>query len=109
MSDLHLKFIECAIAGWKIETLVRASKDGLLKRENVTPLLIHLGFETLTHLLTNSPLPSTILSYIVDGIEGLDREHPTKGPYFLLSTIRVLRSPRDSRRLPRHPRSSCRV
>lgn len=91
MNDLCLKFVERALAGWEIENLVRGSEDGSLKRETVIPLLIHPGFEVLTRLLTNSPLQSTILSYIVDGIEGFERELPSEEPYFLLTIIRVLR------------------
>ncbi|KAH0834004.1 hypothetical protein J3R83DRAFT_11240 [Lanmaoa asiatica] len=91
MNDLCLKFVERALAGWEIENLVRATEDGSLKRETVIPLLIHPGFEVLTRLLTNSPLQSTILSYIVDGIEGFERELPFEEPYFLLTIIRVLR------------------
>ena len=90
MNDLCLKFVERALAGWEIENLVR-TEDGVLKRETVVPLLIHPGFEVLTRLLTNSPLQSTILSYIVDGIEGFERELPSEEPYFLLTIIRVLR------------------
>ncbi|KAF8422830.1 nucleoporin Nup186/Nup192/Nup205 [Boletus edulis BED1] len=48
------------------------------------------GFEVLTRLLTNSPLQSTILSYIVDGIEGFEHELPSEEPYFLLTIIRIL-------------------
>ena len=91
MNDLCLMLVERALAGWEIENLVRASEDGSLKREAVIPLLVHPGFEVLTRLLTNSPLQSTILSYIVDGIEGFERELPTEEPYFLLTIIRVLR------------------
>jgi nuclear pore complex protein Nup205 len=91
MNDLCLKFVERALAGWEIETLVRGSEDGSLKRETVIPLLIHPGFQVLTRLLTNSPLQSTILSYIVDGIEGFERDLPSEEPYFLLTLIRVLR------------------
>ncbi|KAF8424756.1 nucleoporin Nup186/Nup192/Nup205 [Boletus edulis BED1] len=91
MNDLCLKFVERALAGWEIENLVRASEDGLLRRETVIPLLIHPGFEVLTRLLTNSPLQSTILSYIVDGIKGFEHELPSEEPYFLLTIIRVLR------------------
>ncbi|KAF8121263.1 hypothetical protein EV363DRAFT_1568869 [Boletus edulis] len=88
MNDLCLKFVERALADWEIENLVRASEDGLLRRETVIPLLIHPGFEVLTCLLTNSPLQSTILSYIVDGIEGFEHELPSEEPYFLLTIIR---------------------
>ena len=91
MNDLCLKFVERALAGWEIENLVRGSEDGTLKRETVIPLLIHPGFDVLTRLLTNSTLQSTILSYIVDGIEGFERELPSEEPYFLLTIIRVLR------------------
>ncbi|KAF8548025.1 hypothetical protein OG21DRAFT_1489716 [Imleria badia] len=66
-------FVECALAGWEIENLVRASED------------------MLTRLLTNSPLQSTILSYIVNGIEGFEHELPSEEPCFLLTIIRVLR------------------
>ncbi|KAF9219350.1 hypothetical protein BS17DRAFT_804452 [Gyrodon lividus] len=91
MNDLCLKFVERALAGWEVESLVRGSEDGLLKRETVIPLLVHPGFEVLTRLLTNSPLQTTILSYIVDGIEGFERELPSEEPYFLLTIVRVLR------------------
>ncbi|KAG8215255.1 hypothetical protein J3R82DRAFT_8809, partial [Butyriboletus roseoflavus] len=91
MNDLCLKFVEGALAGWEIENLVRGSEDGSLKRETVIPLLVHPGFELLTRLLTDSSLQSTILSYIVDGIEGFEHELPSEEPYFLLTIIRVLR------------------
>ena len=91
MNDLCLKFVERALAGWEIENLVRGSEDGPLKRETIIPLLVHPGFEVLTRLLTNSPLQSTLLSYIVDGIEGFERDLPSEEPYFLLTIIRVLR------------------
>ncbi|KAI9568234.1 hypothetical protein HD554DRAFT_2039038 [Boletus coccyginus] len=84
-------FVERALAGWEIETLVRGSEDGLLKRETVIPLLIHPGYEVLTCLLTNSPLQSTILSYIIGGIEGFERKLPSEELYFLLTIIGVLR------------------
>ncbi|KAF8547547.1 hypothetical protein OG21DRAFT_1490134 [Imleria badia] len=89
-NDLCLKFVEHALPGWEIENLVRASEDGSLKRETIILLLIHPGFEMLAGLLTNSPLQSTILSYIVDGIKGFEHEHPSKEPYFLLTIIRIL-------------------
>ncbi|KAF8550605.1 hypothetical protein OG21DRAFT_1487649 [Imleria badia] len=91
MNDLCLKFVERALADWEIENLVRGSEDGSLKRETVIPLLVHPGFEVLTRLLTNSPLQSTILSYIVDGLEGFECELPSEEPYFLLTIIHVLR------------------
>ncbi|KAF8126605.1 hypothetical protein EV363DRAFT_1525747 [Boletus edulis] len=84
-NDLRLKFVEHALPGWEIENLVRASEDGSLKRETV---IIHPGFEMLAGLLMNSSLQSTILSYIVDGIEGFEHEHPSEEPYFLLTIIR---------------------
>ncbi|KIK97850.1 hypothetical protein PAXRUDRAFT_824522 [Paxillus rubicundulus Ve08.2h10] len=91
MNDLCLKFVERALAGWEVESLVRGSEDAVLKREIVIPLLVHPGFEVLTRLLTNSPLQSSVLSYIVDGIEGFERELPLEEPYFLLTIVRVLR------------------
>lgn len=91
MNDLCLMFVERALAGWEIETLVRGSEDGSLKRETVIPLLVHPGYEVLTCLLANSPLQSTILSYIIGGIEGFERELPSEELYFLLTIIRVLR------------------
>ncbi|KAF8122124.1 hypothetical protein EV363DRAFT_1558413 [Boletus edulis] len=84
-NDLRLKFVEHALPGWEIENLVRASEDGSLKRETV---IIHPGFKMLAGLLTNFSLQSTILSYIVDSIEGFEHEHPSEEPYFLLTTIR---------------------
>ncbi|KIJ60466.1 hypothetical protein HYDPIDRAFT_98637 [Hydnomerulius pinastri MD-312] len=93
MNDLCLKFIERALAGWELESLVQNTSEGggHLKRETLIPLLIHPGFDVLSRLLTPSPLQSSLLSYVVDGIAGFDSSLPTDEPSFLSTIIRVLR------------------
>ncbi|KAH7882163.1 nucleoporin Nup186/Nup192/Nup205 [Phlebopus sp. FC_14] len=91
INDLCLKFVERSLAGWDVESLVRGGEEGLLRRENIIPLLVHPGYEMMCRLLTNSSLQTSILAYIVEGIEGFENEFAAEQPCFRSTIVRVLR------------------
>ena len=91
MNDLCLKFVECALASWEVEGLLRVGEEGVLRREDVVPLLTHPGYEVMSRLLTDSPLQASILSYIVDGIEGFEKDLAEEEPGLRNTIVRVLR------------------
>ncbi|KAI6142345.1 nucleoporin Nup186/Nup192/Nup205 [Pisolithus tinctorius] len=91
MNDLCLKFVERALASWEVESLVRLGEEGVLRRENVIPLLNHPGYDVISRLLTNSPLQASILSYIVDGVEGFEKDLTEEEPGLRNTIVRVLR------------------
>ncbi|KAL4071568.1 nucleoporin Nup186/Nup192/Nup205 [Scleroderma yunnanense] len=91
MNDLCLKFVERALASWEVESLVRIGEEGVLRRENVVPLLTHPGYEVMSRLLTDSPLQASILSYIVDGVEGFEKDLAEDEPGLRNTIVRVLR------------------
>lgn len=91
MNDLCLCYIERALASFDLESLVSATDEGPLKSETLIPLLVHPGFDVMKRLLTNSPLQSSILSYVVEGIEGFEKEVSEEEPFFRNTIIRVLR------------------
>ncbi|KAI5985097.1 nucleoporin Nup186/Nup192/Nup205 [Pisolithus albus] len=91
MNDLCLKFVERALASWEVESLVRLGEEGMLRRENVVPLLNHPGYDIISRLLTNSPLQASVLSYIVDGVEGFEKDLTEEEPGLRNTIVRVLR------------------
>ncbi|KAJ7778502.1 nucleoporin Nup186/Nup192/Nup205 [Mycena metata] len=90
-NDLCLCFIERALASFDLESLIRASDDSQLKGEAVVALLIHPGYEVVKRLLTNSPLQSSILTYVVEGLAGFEKGLADEEPYFGSTIVRVLR------------------
>lgn len=90
-NDLCLSFIERSLASFNLESLVIGHDDTSLKMESLTLLLIHPGHDILKRLLTNTPLQATILSYIVDGLGGLEKGLADEEPFFRNTIIRVLR------------------
>ncbi|KAJ7279033.1 hypothetical protein C8J57DRAFT_1434189 [Mycena rebaudengoi] len=90
-NDLCLCFIERALASFDLESLLRATEDAQLKGEAILSLLVHPGYEIVKRLLTNSPLQSSILSYVVEGLEGFEKGFADEEPYFCSTIIRVLR------------------
>lgn len=91
MNNLCLRFVERALASWEVEDLVRTGEDGVLRRESVAQLLIHPGYEVMSRMLTNSPLQASILSYIVDGSEGFEKDLADEELGLRNTIIRVLR------------------
>ncbi|KAJ7504139.1 hypothetical protein B0H11DRAFT_2349435 [Mycena galericulata] len=90
-NDLCLCFIERALASFDLESLVRASDDSQLKDDATVALLVHLGYEIVKRLLTNSPLQSSILTYVVEGLAGFEKGLADEEPYFASTIVRVLR------------------
>ncbi|PFH47615.1 hypothetical protein AMATHDRAFT_67405 [Amanita thiersii Skay4041] len=91
MNDRCLCYIERSLASFDLESLVSMTDDAPLKAEALLPLLVHPGYDIMKRLLTNSPLQASILSYIVDGIEGFEKEFSEEEPLFGSTVIRVLR------------------
>ncbi|KAF8130085.1 hypothetical protein K438DRAFT_1999464 [Mycena galopus ATCC 62051] len=74
-NDLCLCFIERALASFDLEPLVRTSDDSQLKTDAIVALLIHPGYEVVKRLLTNSPLQSSVLTYVVEVWQGMRLAH----------------------------------
>ncbi|KAF9556462.1 hypothetical protein CPC08DRAFT_641486 [Agrocybe pediades] len=91
INDLCLNYVERSLASFNLESLVVGQDDASLKLENLIPLLIHPGYDIMKRLLTSTPLQATILSYIVDGLEGFEKGLADEEPYFRYTIIRVLR------------------
>ncbi|KAF7320904.1 Nucleoporin [Mycena chlorophos] len=90
-NDLCLCFIERALAGLDLESLVRATSDAQLKGEMIMSLVVHPGFDILKRILTGSSLQKSLLTYIVEGVAGFDKGLAEEEPYFGSTIIRVLR------------------
>ncbi|EGO28547.1 hypothetical protein SERLADRAFT_413403 [Serpula lacrymans var. lacrymans S7.9] len=91
INDLCLCFIERALASYDLESLLSAGEEIQLKKESILPLLVHPGYDIMKRLLTNSPLQASILSYIVEGVEGFEKEFSEEEPFFKSTIVRVLR------------------
>ncbi|KAJ7058139.1 nucleoporin Nup186/Nup192/Nup205 [Mycena amicta] len=90
-NDLCLCFIERALSSFDLESLVRATSDAQLKGETILSLLVHPGYDIIQRLLTNSPLQSSLLTYIVEGVAGFEKGLAEEEVYFGTTIIRVLR------------------
>ncbi|KAJ7079559.1 nucleoporin Nup186/Nup192/Nup205 [Mycena belliarum] len=89
-NDLCLCFIERSLASFDLESLVR-SDDSQLHSDSIVALLVHPGYEIIQRLLTNSPLQTSILMYLVDGLAGFEQGFVDEEPYFGSTIRRVLR------------------
>lgn len=90
-NDLCLCFIERSLASYDLESLISSVETQQLRGELFVPLLVHPGYDIMKRILTNSPLQASLLSYVVDGVEGFDRGYPDEEPYFQSTIVRVLR------------------
>ncbi|KAF7966977.1 hypothetical protein HWV62_36310 [Athelia sp. TMB] len=90
-NDLCLSFIERCLASYDMESLLASEDDSQLRSEVIGPLLVHPGYDIMKRLLTNSPLQASILSYLVDGVEGFEKEFAEEEPFFRNTIIRVMR------------------
>lgn len=90
-NDLCLCFIERCLASYTLESLVSPVEELNLKGDALIPLLVHPGYEIMKRILSSTPLQTTLLAYIVDGIEGLDKGLAEEEYYFQTTMIRVLR------------------
>lgn len=90
-NDLCLCFIERCLASYSLESLVSPVEELQLKGDALIPFLVHPGYEIMKRVLSSTPLLTTLLAYIVDGIEGLDKGLAEEEYYFQTTIIRVLR------------------
>lgn len=90
-NDLCLCFIERSLASYELESLLSSEDDVQLRGELIGPLLVHPGYDIMKRLLTNSPLQASVLSYLVEGVEGFEKKFAEEEPYFRSTVIRVLR------------------
>ena len=90
-NDLCLCFIERCLASYSLESLVSPVEELHLKGDALIPLLVHPGYEIMKRILYSTPLQTALLTYIVDGIEGLDKGLAEEEYYFQTTMIRVLR------------------
>lgn len=91
MNDLSLAFVERVLASYDLETLLSSPEDAPLQRETVARLLIHPGYDVMSRLLTNSPLQASLLSYLLDGVEGFDKGLAEQEPFFQSTIVRAMR------------------
>jgi len=90
-NDLCLCFIERCLASYPLESLLSPVEELQLKGDALVPLFIHPGYEIMKRILSSTPLQTTLLTYIVDGIEGLDKGLAEEEYYFQVTMVRVLR------------------
>ena len=91
INDLCLNYVERSLASFAIDSLVSNPAAGEIKQETLLPLLIHPGYDMMKRLLTETPLQTCVLSYLVDGLEGLEKGFADEEPFFRNTILRVLR------------------
>ena len=91
MNDLCLCFIERSLASFDLESLVTGVEELQPTKEYVVQLAIHPGFEMMRRMLTSSPLQASILTYLVEGLDGFDKGLAQEEPFYRTTIIRVLR------------------
>ncbi|KAI9057540.1 hypothetical protein FKP32DRAFT_1598103 [Trametes sanguinea] len=91
MNDLCLCFIERCLASFDLESLVTTIEELQPTKEAVVQLAIHPGFDLMKRLLTASPLQASILSYLVQGLDGFEKGLAEEEPFYRTTIIRVLR------------------
>ena len=90
-NDLCLCFIERSLASFNLESLITGPEDSSLSSESLIPILVHPGYDIIKRLLTDSQLRSSILSYVVEGLEGFEKGLADEDPFFRNTIVRVLR------------------
>ncbi|KAF6749589.1 nucleoporin Nup186/Nup192/Nup205 [Ephemerocybe angulata] len=91
INDLCLSYVERALAGFDLESLVSPVEEGPIRGEALVPLLIHPGFDIMTRLLSSTKLQQRLLAYLVDGLDGFEKNLAEDEPYFRNTIVRVLR------------------
>lgn len=91
INDLCLNFIEKSLAGFNLESLVSSPDQANIKMETLNSLLVHPGYDVMKRLLTTTPLQSTIVTYIDEGLSAFEKGFADEEPFFLFTIIRVLR------------------
>lgn len=92
INDLALCYVERALAGFNLESLISPVEDAPIRGEAaLVPLLIHPGFDIMTRLLSSSQLQKSIIAYLVDALDGFEKGLPEDEPYFRNTIVRVMR------------------
>ncbi|KAI0759191.1 nucleoporin Nup186/Nup192/Nup205 [Irpex lacteus] len=91
INDLCLTFVENALASFDLESLVSSQEETSSQADALLTLAIHPGHDILKRMLTHSELQASILSYIVDGLDGFDKGFADEEPLFAKTITRVLR------------------
>ncbi|KAG7087591.1 hypothetical protein E1B28_013544 [Marasmius oreades] len=94
INDLCLCFVERAIASYDLESFLLATESNELKNNTITPYLVHPGYDIMNRLLTDGgerPLHQSLLSYIIEGLQGFEKGFAKEEPYFESTIVRVLR------------------
>ena len=75
MADAALCFLERCLASFDLEALPGLAEEYALKGPEVlTPLLQHASFDVLSRILSETPLRATLIAYVVESFEELDRQ-----------------------------------
>jgi len=91
INDLCLTFIERGLASYDLEPLINVNEETSLITERLFSLVSHPGYDIMIRLLTYTPLQNSILSYIIEGVEGFDRNLAEEEPFFRNTIVRVMR------------------
>ncbi|KAI0789160.1 nucleoporin Nup186/Nup192/Nup205 [Abortiporus biennis] len=91
MNDLCLRFVERCLASYRLELLVADPIAQAIPNEVVKQFTVHPGFDIMKRLLTASTLQTIILSYVVDGVDGLDKGIADEQPFYHFTMVRLLR------------------
>ncbi|PCH43029.1 hypothetical protein WOLCODRAFT_121398 [Wolfiporia cocos MD-104 SS10] len=90
-NDLCLCFVERCLASFPLETLVSEVEELQPQGDELVHLALHPGFDIMHRMLTPSPLQNSILSYLVEGLNGFDRNLAEEELFFRTTITRVLR------------------
>ncbi|KAI0033042.1 nucleoporin Nup186/Nup192/Nup205 [Vararia minispora EC-137] len=91
MNEGCLAFIERCLASYDLEAFLTTAEANQVRPETLPPLTAHPGYDILQRLLTSSPLQMSILGYLVDGVDGFDKNLQEEEPLFPRIITRVLR------------------
>jgi nuclear pore complex protein Nup205 len=91
MNDLCLTFIERCLASYDVEILLTLAEENQARKEALKSFTAHPGFSILQRILTTSPLQTSLLAYLIDGVQGFDQNLDDDEPLFRSTIIRILR------------------
>ncbi|EPQ55766.1 hypothetical protein GLOTRDRAFT_115998 [Gloeophyllum trabeum ATCC 11539] len=92
INDLCLCFMERCIASYELEGLLGMQEsDARMTPEALASFVIHPGFDIMKRLLTASPVQSTVLTFITECLDELDRGNKDHEPFLSSMIVRVLR------------------
>ncbi|KAL5524938.1 hypothetical protein ACEPAF_8807 [Sanghuangporus sanghuang] len=75
MADLALCFLERCLASYDLESLPSLAHEFAVKGPEVlVPFVHHPGFEVLCRILSETQLRTTLLTYVVEGVEEIPRQ-----------------------------------